>query len=31
MTIEGFVRRCKIAREAVRREAHGETPEPLAR
>ena len=31
MTIEGFVRRCKIAREAVRRQAPGETPEPLAR
>jgi RNA polymerase primary sigma factor len=31
MTIKGFVRRCKIAREAVRRQAHGETPEPLAR
>ncbi len=27
----GFVRRHKIAREAVRREAHGETPDPLAR
>jgi RNA polymerase primary sigma factor len=31
MTIKGFVRRCKIAREAVRRQANGETPEPLAR
>ena len=31
MTIKGFVRRCKIAREAVRRQAHGEMPEPLAR
>src|SRR3712207_4567377 len=31
MTIKGFVRRCKIAREAVRRQAPGETPEPLAR
>jgi RNA polymerase primary sigma factor len=26
-----LVRRCKIAREAVRRNANGETPEPLAR
>jgi RNA polymerase primary sigma factor len=31
MTIKGFVRRCKIAREAVGRQANGETPEPLAR
>jgi RNA polymerase primary sigma factor len=31
MTIKGFVRRHKIAREAVRRKANGETPEPLAR
>ena len=31
MTIKGFVRRYKIAREAVRRKANGETPEPLAR
>ena len=31
MTIKGFVRRCKIAREAVRRQANGEMPEPLAR
>jgi RNA polymerase primary sigma factor len=31
MTIEGFVRRRKIAREAVRRKTNGETPEPLAR
>ena len=31
MTIKGFVRRCKIAREAVRRQAYSETPEPLAR
>jgi len=31
MMIEGFVRRRKIAREAVRRKTNGETPEPLAR
>jgi RNA polymerase primary sigma factor len=31
MTIEGFVRRRKIAREAVRRKTNGETPEPLVR
>jgi RNA polymerase primary sigma factor len=31
MTIKGFVRRHKIAREAVRRKANGEIPEPLAR
>jgi RNA polymerase primary sigma factor len=31
MTIEGFVRRHKIAREAVRRKTNGEAPEPLAR
>ena len=31
MTIEGFVRRRKIAREAVRRKTNGEAPEPLAR
>ena len=31
MTIEGFVRRYKIAREAVTRKANSETPEPLAR
>ena len=31
MTIEGFVRRRKIARESVRRKTNGEAPEPLAR
>jgi RNA polymerase primary sigma factor len=31
MTIKGLERRHKIAREAVRRKANGETPEPLAR
>ena len=31
MTIEGFVRRYKIAREAVTRKANSETPELLAR
>jgi RNA polymerase primary sigma factor len=31
MMIEGFVRRRKVAREAVRRKTNGETPEPLAR
>jgi hypothetical protein len=31
MTIEGFVRRYKIAREAVTRKANSETPEPLAK
>jgi RNA polymerase primary sigma factor len=31
MTIKGFVRRHKIAREAVRRKANGQIPEPLAR
>jgi RNA polymerase primary sigma factor len=31
MTIKGLERRHKITREAVRRKANGETPEPLAR